>query len=110
VTAVPPLAPAGRTTAISGTGFPPDTQVTYALVPLNTDPTINLSTVPGFATATTDGNGSFANQIMLIMPHTAAGKYEILATALFGRTPVSASVGFLVAPGSQQPPKFVGRH
>jgi hypothetical protein len=110
VLAVPPLAPAGRTTAISGTGFPPNTQVTYALVPPNTDPTINLSTVPGFATATTDGNGNFANQIMVIMPHTPAGTYEILATALFGRTPVSASVGFLVAPGSEQPPKFVDRH
>jgi hypothetical protein len=110
VLAIPPLAPAGRTTEVSGTGFPPNTQVTFALVPPNTDATINLSTVPGFATATTDGSGNFTNQIMVIMPHTPAGTYEILATALFGRTPVSASVGFLVAPGSEQPPKFVDRH
>jgi hypothetical protein len=110
VTAIPPLAPAGRTTAISGTGFPPNTQVTYALVAPNTDPATNLSAVPGFGTATTDGSGNFADQIMVIMPHTPAGQYEILATALFGRTPVSASVGFIVAPGTEQPPKFVDRH
>jgi hypothetical protein len=110
VTAIPPLAPAGRTTAISGTGFPPDTQVTYALVAPNTDPATNLSAVPGFGTVTTDGSGNFADRIMVIMPHTPAGQYEILATALFGRTPVSASVGFIVAPGTEQPPKFVDRH
>jgi hypothetical protein len=110
VTAIPPLAPAGRTTGVSGTGFPPNTLVTFALVPPNTDPGINLGTVPGFATATTDGSGNFTDKIMVIMPHTPAGQYEILATALFGRTPVSASVGFLVAPGSEQPPKFVDRH
>jgi hypothetical protein len=102
----PPLAPAGRTTAVTGTGFPDNATVTFALVPIGTAATANLATVPGAATATTNGIGAFTGQIMVLMPHTPAGGYEILATA----ATVSASTPFLVTPGTEQPPKFVDRH
>jgi hypothetical protein len=102
----PPLAPAGRTTSVTGTGFPPNATVTFALVPLGTAPTVNLNAVPGATNATTNAAGTFTNQIMVLMPHTPAGGYEILATA----TAVSASTPFLITPGTEQPPKFVDRH
>jgi hypothetical protein len=110
LTALPPLAPAGRTTQVSGTGFPASTAVTFALVPLGTAPTANLNAVASVVHTTTDGSGRFTNQVMLLMPHLPPGNYEILAQAQFGTTPVTASVNFLVVPGSQQPPKFAGRH
>ncbi|HEY0804258.1 MAG TPA: hypothetical protein VGD84_04310, partial [Pseudonocardiaceae bacterium] len=110
LTATPPLAPAGRTTQVSGTGFPTNTPVMFALVPLGTAPTANLSSVASVVHTTTDGSGNFTNQVMLIMPHVPTGHYEILAQAQFGKVPVTAAVNFLVAPGSQQPPKFAGRH
>ena len=106
LTALPPLSPAGRTTLVSGTGFPDNTTVNFALVPLGTASTTDPTTVPGFATATTDGSGTFSNQLMLIMPHTTPGQYEILASA----PAATATLGFLVAPGTQVPPKFVTRH
>jgi hypothetical protein len=102
----PPLAPAGRTTEVTGTGFPANATVTFALVPLGTAPTTNLNIVPGVRTATTNGIGVFTNQIMVLMPHTPAGGYEILATA----TTVNATTPFLITPGTEQPPKFVDRH
>jgi hypothetical protein len=104
--ASPPLAPAGRTTEVTGTGFPANATVTFALVPIGTAPTTNLNTVPGVRTTTTDGIGAFTNQIMVLMPHTAIGGYEILATA----TTVNATTPFLITPGTEQPPKFVDRH
>jgi hypothetical protein len=102
----PPLAPAGRTTSVSGTGFPSNATVTFALVPVGTAPTTNLSTVPGVTTATTNGIGAFTDRIMVLMPHTPAGGYEILATT----ATVGASTPFLITPGTEQPPKFVDRH
>jgi hypothetical protein len=102
----PPLSPAGRTTLVSGTGFPHNATVTPALVPLGTSSTTDPTTVPGFATATTDGSGTFGNQLMLVMPHTTPGQYEILAQA----PAAAATVGFLVTPGTQEPSKFVTRH
>jgi hypothetical protein len=110
LTATPPLAPAGRTTQVSGTGFPTNTQVVFALVALNTPPDSDLANVPAVAKTNTDGNGDFKNQVMLIMPHLPPGHYEILAQAQIGKSPVTATVNFLVAPGSQEPPKFAGRH
>ncbi len=108
--ATPPLAPAGRTTQVTGTGFPVNTPVTFALVALGTAPDANLRSVPGLVDTTTDGNGNFTDKVMLIMPHLPPGQYEILAQAQFGKVPLTASVDFLVAPGSQEPPKFAGRH
>jgi hypothetical protein len=104
--ASPPLAPAGRTTEVTGTGFPVNATVTFALVPIGTAPTTNLNIVPGVRTTTTNGIGAFTNQIMVLMPHTAIGGYEILATA----TTVNATTPFLITPGTEQPPKFVDRH
>jgi hypothetical protein len=108
--ATPPLAPAGRTTQVSGTGFPVNTAVTFALVALGTSPDANISSVPGAVHTATDGSGNFANKVMLILPHLPPGQYEIMAQAQFGKTPLTATVNFLVAPGSQEPPKFAGRH
>ncbi len=102
----PPLAPAGRTTAVTGTGFPDNATVTFALVPVGTAATTNLAAVPGATTAVTNGIGAFTGQVMVLMPHTPAGGYEILATV----TTVSASTPFLITPGTEQPPKFVDRH
>ena len=102
----PPLAPAGRTTLLTGTGFPDNATVTLGLVPAGTPTTASLAGVPGTITVTTNGIGGFANQIMLIMPHTTPGQYEILAQA----PAAAATVAFLVAPGTQEPPKFVTRH
>ncbi len=102
----PPLAPAGRTTEVTGTGFPDNAKVTFALVPVGTAPTIDLNTVPGVTNATTNGVGTFTSQILVLMPHTAPRGYEILAIA----TPVSVATPFLVTPGTEQPPKFVDRH
>ncbi|HEX9339038.1 MAG TPA: hypothetical protein VF892_24265, partial [Pseudonocardiaceae bacterium] len=91
-------------------GFPVNTPVTFALVALGTAPDANLRSVPGLVDTTTDGNGNFTDKVMLIMPHLPPGQYEILAQAQFGKVPLTASVDFLVAPGSQEPPKFAGRH
>jgi len=96
----------GRTTEVTGTGFPANATVTFALVPIGTAPTTNLNIVPGVRTTTTNGIGAFTNQIMVLMPHTAIGGYEILATA----TTVNATTPFLITPGTEQPPKFVDRH
>ncbi len=102
----PAVAPAGRTTQVTGTGFPDNTTVTLGLVPTGTAPTVNLATVPGVFSLTTNGIGGFVSQPMLIMPHTTPGQYEILAQAP-GATAIAA---FLVAPGNQEPPKFITRH
>jgi hypothetical protein len=102
----PPLAPAGRTTEVTGTGFPDNATVTFALVPIGTAPTTNLGTVPGVRTANTNGIGTFTDQVLVLMPHTAAGGYEILATA----NTSNATTPFLITPGTEQPPKFVDRH
>lgn len=104
--ALPTVAPAGRTAMITGTGFPDNTTVTLALVPLGTPTTTNLATVPGSVSTTTNGIGGFTNQLILIMPHTPPGHYEIMGTT----ATTNATVGFLVAPGIQEPPKFVTRH
>jgi len=106
LTALPAVAPAGRTTMITGTGFPDNTAVTLALVPLGTPATTNPATVVGSVSVTTNGIGGFANQAMLIMPHTTPGQYEVLGVA----GSVGATLPFLVAPGTQEPPKFVTRH
>jgi hypothetical protein len=106
LTAFPVVAPAGRTTLVTGTGFPDNTTVTLALVPLGTPTTTNLATVPGSISTATNGIGGFANQLILIMPHTPPGRYEIMGTT----ATANATVGFLVAPGIQEPPKFVTRH
>ena len=110
LTATPPLAPAGRTTLVSGKGFPINTPVVFALVALGTPPDSDLTNVPALVKTQTDGSGNFNNQVMLIMPHLPPGQYEILAQAQIGKSPVTAAVNFLVAPGSQEPPKFAGRH
>jgi hypothetical protein len=107
LTASPPLAPAGRTTLLTGTGFPDNTTVTLGLVPAGTPTTASLAGVPGTTTVTTNGIGGFSNLVMLIMPHTTSGQYEILAQAAPTAT---ATVAFLVTPGTQEPPKFVTRH
>lgn len=106
LTALPAVAPAGRTTMVTGTGFPDNTTVTLALVPLGTPTTTSLATVPGSISTTTNGIGGFTNQLILIMPHTPPGQYEIMGTT----ATTNATVGFLVAPGIQEPPKFVTRH
>lgn len=106
LTASPPLSPAGRTTLVSGTGYPANATVNLALVPLGTPATTDPTTVPGFATVTADGSGAFSNHLLLIMPHTTPGQYEILGSA----PGAVATLGFLVAPGTQEPPKFVTRH
>ncbi|HEY0804259.1 MAG TPA: hypothetical protein VGD84_04315 [Pseudonocardiaceae bacterium] len=106
LTANPAVAPAGRTTQITGTGFPDNTAVTLALVPIGTPPNANLATIPGATSVTTNGIGGFTNKILLIMPHTPPGHYELRAA-----TPgATATLAFLVAPGIQEPPKFVNRH
>jgi len=102
----PSVAPAGRTTQVSGTGFPNNTTVTLALVPVGTPPTTNLAALPGTISLTTNGIGGFSNQLLMIMPHIPPGHYEIRAA-----TPdATATLAFLLAPGTQQPPKFVNRH
>lgn len=105
----PAVVPAGRTTMVSGNGFPDNATVTFALVPVGTATNANLTTVPGFRTVQTDGTGAFQNANMLVMPHTAPSSgYEILAETA---TPASNAIAaFLVAPGMQEPPKFVTRH
>jgi hypothetical protein len=106
LTANPPVAPAGRATQVSGTGFPNNTAVTLALVPVGTPPVANLATVLGATSVTTNGIGAFSNQILMVMPHTPPGNYEIRAAA----PGATATLAFLVTPGSQEPPKFVNRH
>ena len=103
--AFPAVAPGGRTTFVTGTGFPDNTTVILALVPLGTPTTADLTTFPGSTPVTTNGIGGFT-QIMLIMPHTAPGQYEIMGSA----GTANATTAFLVAPGIQEPPKFVNRH
>ena len=106
LTANPPVAPAGRITQVSGTGFPDNAAVTLALVPVGTPPIANLATVSGATSVTTNGIGGFTGQILMIMPHTPPGNYEIRAA-----TPgATATLAFLVTPGTQEPPKFVNRH
>lgn len=108
--ASPPLVPAGRTTQVSATGFPPSVKVTFALVPLGTAPTVNLAQVPGVTTAQANGTGAFTSQVMVVMPHTPAGSYEILATTTFAGAQIVATLPFTVSPGTLQPPQFVIRH
>jgi hypothetical protein len=62
--------------------------------------------LPGAISVTTNGIGGFTNQLLMIMPHTPPGHYEIRAA-----TPgATATLAFLVVPGTQEPPKFVNRH
>lgn len=107
LTPIPAVAPGGRTTMVSGTGFPINTSLTFALVPVSAPATTALTAVPGSVTLMTNGIGGFT-QVMLIMPHTNPGQYEI--RAITTAPPSNAKVAFLVAPGTQEPPKFVTRH
>lgn len=102
----PAVAPAGRTTFVGGAGFPANTAVILAFVPLGTPATTNLATVPGSVTVMSDATGMLPSQLMLIMPHTTPGQYEFMGAA----ATANATVPFLVAPGTQEPPKFVTRH
>jgi hypothetical protein len=101
--AVPPVAPAGHVSQVTGTAFPPGQVVT-----------LTLDGMPGATKVTADGNGGFVTPL-LILPHTYAGPRQLHATAsgpagLPTPVTVALAVPFLVVPGTLQPPDFATRN
>jgi hypothetical protein len=113
LTTNPMVVPGGRTTQVSGTGFPASSPVVIAMrmpgTPLITDPTL-LAALPQAIHAVTDGTGAFTDQTLVVMPHTPAGTYPLEAICTGPSGTVTTVIDFLVVPGTEQPPQFVNRH
>jgi hypothetical protein len=97
LTAVPPLAPPGAVSQVTGTGFPPGKVVA-----------VTLDGMPGQITVTPGPTGTFTVPLV-IFPHTAPGRRQLHATVQGVPVPVTVSIDYLVVPGSLQPPDFAER-
>jgi hypothetical protein len=83
----PALGPAGFVTTVTGTGFPP-----------NSDVVVSWLGPPGNATAHTDATGTFTVGL-LVMPHDEPGPRSAVAAAFPG-----VAAAFLVVPSTVRPP------
>jgi hypothetical protein len=88
LTAVPPLAPPGAVSQVTGTGFPPGKVVL-----------VTLDGMPGQLAVTASPAGTFTVPLV-IFPHTAPGKRQLHAAVQGVPTPVTVSIDYLVVPGS----------
>ena len=95
--ASPPLAPPGAVSKITGTGFPPGSQVL-----------LTLDGMPGRILVTASATGTFTTPLV-IFPHTEPGRRQLHATVQAVTVPIQVSIPFLVVPGSLQPPDFADR-
>ncbi|HEY2673973.1 MAG TPA: choice-of-anchor D domain-containing protein, partial [Rugosimonospora sp.] len=97
LTALPPLAPPGAVSQVSGAGSPPGKPVV-----------VTLDGMPGQLTVTASGTGTFTVPLV-IFPHTLPGKRLLHATVQGVPGPIVVSIDYLVVPGSLQPPDFAER-
>jgi hypothetical protein len=97
LTALPPLAPPGAVSQVSGAGFPPGKPVV-----------VTLDGMPVQLTVTASGTGTFTVPLV-IFPHTLPGKRQLHATVQGVPGPIAVSIDYLVVPGSLQPPDFAER-
>ena len=113
LTTSPLAVPAGRVTLVSGTGFPKNAAGAIGMLSHGAPalPTVAaLLATPQAAAVKTDASGAFAGIPLVVMPHTPAGTYPLEAIVDGPDGPVALTIGFLVVPGTEQPPKFVNRH
>jgi hypothetical protein len=96
--ALPPLAPPGGVSQVTGTGFPPGKVVV-----------LTLDGMPqALNQPTASGSGTFTWPLV-ILPHTSHGNRQLHATVQGVPNPIVVSIDFLVVPGSLQPPDFAER-
>ena len=103
LTIKPPVAPVGQVIFLTGTNFPPNSNVA-----------IGFDKMPPSRTVTADANGAFSTPF-LVMSHVEIGKRTLKAEALAGSVPdltiaVPATAGILLTKGTLQPPDFVNRN
>ena len=94
--ASPPLNRSGAVSQISGTGWPPNKVVV-----------VTLLTTPIQVSVTTSSTGTFTVPLV-IFPHTPLGKKQLQGQVQAVPT-ITATIDFLVVPGSQLPPDFAER-
>ncbi|HET9848666.1 MAG TPA: Ig-like domain-containing protein [Candidatus Dormibacteraeota bacterium] len=103
----PPIGPPGFVTFAVGTGFPPNSAVSF----LNWDGRLPSPPTPGL---TTDGNGAF-HAYVLILYHDELGPRYLIAVVAndqgsgSGAANITTRAPFLVTPGRSQPGDFVLR-
>lgn len=102
LTASPALSPARRVVQVSGANFPPASAVT-----------LTLFGMPGNTVARADANGAFRVPFVLL-PNTWTGNHPLTGTVQPASAPtvagpLTATMDFLVVPGSPVPPDFDSR-
>lgn len=103
----PPIGPPGFVTLAVGTGFPPNSPVSF----LNWDARLPSPPTPGL---TTDGNGAFHAYVLILYHDELGPRYLIAAVANdqgsgSGAVSITTRAPFLVTPGRTQPSDFVLR-
>jgi hypothetical protein len=101
---LPDVVPPGRTTTLSGSGFPGNAHVQLSWI-------VGYPGLPSGTVVITDAQGNFPPSSFLIFQHSAPGKLTITAAALApdpAFTPPTADL--LVVPGSIQPGNFSWRN
>jgi hypothetical protein len=94
--ASPPLNRSGAVSQISGTGWPPNKVVV-----------VTLLTTPIQVSVTTTSTGTFTVPLV-IFPHTPLGKKQLQGQVQVVPQ-ITATIDYLVVPGSQLPPDFAER-
>jgi hypothetical protein len=96
--ALPPVAPPGAVSQVTGTGFPPGKVVV-----------LTLDGMPQALNQPTASSSGTFTWPLVILPHTSHGKRQLHATVQGVPNPIVVSIDFLVVPGSLQPPDFAER-
>jgi Tol biopolymer transport system component len=94
----PPVGPPGMVTIVTGSGFPPNTEVTLAW---------SRGVTPKLPTITTDADGAFRVQV-LIFHNDIVGARDLVVSARNGTAFAPFGTAFAVASASSQPPRFIG--
>jgi hypothetical protein len=99
----PTVTPAGRVIQITGTGFPPGSTAK-----------LSLTGMPGATTAKASPGGNFRVPFV-VLPNTWTGRHPLTAevvpaTAPGLSAPLTATLEFVIVPGSPLPPDFDSRN